>query len=175
MSDLETLQTLKRDMTELMSWKSERQKEQIKFPLDVGSYRTVRKDTYHCVNFNEFLSVPPETQGLRSFGIETLINNKLHVVYATIPTFPFSANPANDTLTSLNGAHNLRQNDLLTFDTTGLLPDPISFSQGYYVINPNGDTFQISSDPDGTIIDILDAGTGSHYYEVSGKFPFIFP
>jgi hypothetical protein len=82
--------------------------------------------------------------------------SKLPGSYATITT-TFASDLVNWT------AHGLPEGTPVIFSTSGVdLPLGIVAGTTYYVRNPNTNDFQISTSPNGTILDILDDGTGTH-------------
>jgi hypothetical protein len=60
--------------------------------------------------------------------------------------------------------HDLDDNDIVQFTTTGTLPAPLNTGVNYYVINANGDDFKVSATMGGAEINITTAGTGDHKY-----------
>jgi hypothetical protein len=67
-----------------------------------------------------------------------------------------------DTITRVG--HSLSDGDVITFrNEGGSLPGGILADTVYYVRNSTANTLQISSQPASAIIDIVDAGTGSHF------------
>ena len=71
-------------------------------------------------------------------------------------------------------AHGLTENQriVLTEDVPGLdtLPDGLSTSPAYFVVNPTADRFQLSETESGTPVVINDVGVGLFYYQQRGWF-----
>jgi hypothetical protein len=59
-------------------------------------------------------------------------------------------------------AHGYSNGDKVAFSTTGTLPAALTKGQMYYVRNKTSNDFQLSSTPSGDVIDLADAGSGTH-------------
>ena len=57
--------------------------------------------------------------------------------------------------------HNFDEGDIIKFETTGLLPSPLNTIDNFYVRNPTTNTFNISSTPAGSLLN-LSGGSGTH-------------
>lgn len=87
-------------------------------------------------------------------------------------TTTFTANASTDKLTASN--HKLPAGTQLKLSTTTTLPDGLSDSQFVYVREPEQHKFRVSETPDGPLIDLLDAGSGTHSYAVVGEVKYDF-
>lgn len=67
-----------------------------------------------------------------------------------------------------SAAHGLKQNTIIKVASDDTLPAGLSASVYYYVINVTTDTFQVSTEKDGLAVEITDAGTGNHTFDVQG-------
>lgn len=81
----------------------------------------------------------------------------------------FTANAGTDIITAT--AHGLSAGHLLILTSTTTLPGGLSPFTIYYVINTTTNTFQLSATPGGSIIDITDAGSGTHSFHTQFKVP----
>ena len=57
------------------------------------------------------------------------------------------------------------------FTTTGTLPSGLSLDTTYYVSSPTPFDFQVSAAPSGSIVELLDAGTGTHTFTLDTYHP----
>lgn len=91
--------------------------------------------------------------------------------YLVIPAAVFTANATTDIFTS--NAHGLTNEDKVQLTTATTLPAGLSLATSYYVITATTNTFQLSATPNGSAIDITDAGTGAHTYHLKGKAVYV--
>lgn len=63
-------------------------------------------------------------------------------------------------------AHGYQDGEAIKFSTTGTLPAELTAGTTYYVINKTTDDFQLSEELGGEVIDLTDAGTGTHKVEM---------
>lgn len=80
---------------------------------------------------------------------------------STATTDTFTANAGTNQITS-SSAHNLQNGDKVVLTTTDTLPAGLNPGTGYFVSGAGADTFFLALVPYGTVIDITDAGTGTH-------------
>jgi hypothetical protein len=99
---------------------------------------------------------------MRQFTNEMFIFNG-----STVPQAAFTASATTQLLTS-NG-HGLQKGDKIFVSSATTLPDGLSASTNYYVINPTTNTFQVSATPNGSAVVLGDAGTGTHTYNLKGR------
>jgi hypothetical protein len=85
---------------------------------------------------------------------------------AATPQATFTA-AATDIITS--NAHGLTNGDCIWVSSATTLPAGLSASTNYYVISATTNTFKVSTTPDGEAVNITDAGTGTHTYNLKGK------
>lgn len=71
---------------------------------------------------------------------------------------PLAVDILTDTITI--NLHQLSDNDMVIFSTTGVLPAPLTPGVPYFVQNTTQNTFQLSLTEDGLIIDLTTQGTG---------------
>jgi hypothetical protein len=98
------------------------------------------------------------------------INSLDRVVFGIAKTIKaaFTANATTNTFTAV--AHGLANGDKVQLTNSGgALPTGLSLLTSYYVISVTADTFQLAATPDGAAIDISDAGTGTHSFNIKGK------
>ena len=65
-----------------------------------------------------------------------------------------------DTITS--AGHGLSDGDAIRVTSTGTLPTGLSTNTTYYIINSSTDTFEVSTAPGGSAVDITGTGSGTH-------------
>ena len=83
----------------------------------------------------------------------------------------FTVNATTNVITS--NSHGLQDGDLIQLSTTDTLPDGLSASTNYYVIDADTNTFKVSATPAGTAVDITDTGTGTHTFHLKGKVIYV--
>ena len=83
---------------------------------------------------------------------------KSSIADAEIGTFTADATEDNIEVSS----HGLVAGRIVRFTTTTTLPAGLSLLTDYYVISSAPNTFKVSEYPNGTAVDITDAGTGTH-------------
>ena len=79
----------------------------------------------------------------------------------------FTADASGDNIEA--ASHGLVAGRIVRFTTTGTLPAGLSADTDYFVISSAPSTFKVSAYPNGTTVDITDAGTGTH--TVTQVFP----
>lgn len=96
-----------------------------------------------------------------SEGVKKLSNVDGNFITST--TFaPGVVNTTDDTITFSSG-HNLQDNDILTFSSTGTLPGGLSATSTYYAVVVSSTVIQVSSTPiPFTIVNLTTQGTGTH-------------
>lgn len=162
---------LEKKVALLEKWKSDRQSERLRLPLDndsritLKSYKTVNTPgLIECRN-NIFASTYIDALSeLLDYGIEVNINGKKRVLFVTYPRKQVTVNTSSDVVTSVDGSHNLKNGDLVTFTTTGTLPTGITDFTSYYIVQRTGSTFKISLTDGGSAVDITSTGSGTLYY-----------
>jgi len=80
----------------------------------------------------------------------------------------FTANATTDIITS--NSHGLNNGDLVQLTNSGgALPAGLTTATNYYVLSSTTNTFQLSTTIDGSAVNITDAGTGTHSFNLKGK------
>lgn len=69
-----------------------------------------------------------------------------------------------DTLTSIDGVHQLIDNDSVAVTTTSILPSPLSEIVQYWVVESTSTTFKLSLTAGGSPVNITNTGGGTHYF-----------
>lgn len=82
------------------------------------------------------------------------------------PTYSFTAVAASDRI--VRNDHLVEKGDQVVFASTSALPAGLTAGTRYFVVNPTPNYFQIAEIPNGTAVNITDAGTGTHTYYVVG-------
>ena len=84
-----------------------------------------------------------------------------------VPAQAFTVATATDICTS--EAHGLSDGDALVLTTATTLPAGLSLLTEYYVISKTTNTFQLSTNVDGSAVDITTTGAGAHTYHLQGR------
>jgi hypothetical protein len=166
------METIKRDIGILMDYKASKEKQQIKYPLDVDSVE-IRQSNFGktkdlnfggrilkeglIVRTQKSLYSPFLFGDLISLGLGVQWKNQRRVVRAMRAVYPFTADPVTDVLSSPHPVTNGQQ---ISVSSTGSLPSPLDTITYYTVTNTTGTTFKLSG------IDILSAGSGTHYFSL---------
>jgi hypothetical protein len=154
---------LENKVNELTAWKNSIVGERLTYPLDDLSRKILQERQW------VFTGKTHTTTGLIltdfiAVGQFFRINTRARVALACRALSSFTANAGTDVLTNTSGHHNLKGSDRLVFATTNTLPDPLSEVQIYYPVSITESTFKVSTSEGGSAEDIIDAGTGTHYY-----------
>jgi hypothetical protein len=88
------------------------------------------------------------------------------------PTKAFTATASTDRLTA-NG-HGIQDGWQVVLATSGTLPGGLAAATRYYVTQATLNDFKLSLLPNGTPVDVTDAGTGSHTLYVVGHVQYKF-
>lgn len=83
----------------------------------------------------------------------------------------FTVDAATDVVTS--NAHGLSDGDLIFVSSGTTLPAGLSASTNYYVTQVTTNTFKLQANLGGPIVDITDAGTGTHTLSLKGRSKFV--
>lgn len=160
MNTEDRLKKLEEEVRELTLWKTDRQRQQLTYPLDV-----ISKD----VIANYFLKIENQINFIRTNGREVPLyiigkaNNILYTFTANPTPYIFTA-ATSDVITSSAGFD--FENDMtLQVFTDQVLPAGLLSDTLYYVINASGKTCKLSLTSGGAAIDITDTGTGNHYFQ----------
>jgi len=89
------------------------------------------------------------------------------------PTKTFTASASNDRITS-NGHKVEELQQVVLSNSGGALPAGLSASTRYFARNVSPNDFQLSVRPSGALVNITDAGTGTHSFYVEGVVKYDF-
>lgn len=157
MNTEERLNNLEREVNELKTWKNERIRQQISFPLDEVSKKIILKDTFivkDLLNFTRANGV------VFPFGVTTINNDKL-ITLSTLPTLHIYTTDSSDLITSVN--HGFDNDDQVTVISSDVVPAGLAEGTKYYVINSTPNTLKLSLTSGGAAVNITDSGTGTQY------------
>lgn len=160
MNNDQKIQQLERQVAELLQWKEEKTRQQIKYPLDEASVRILNKHFILFDSYLYFLSASGDELPnilIKHDGVTDLIS-----VYRNMKVF--IADPTTDVITSMN--HGFVDGQTVALYTTDTLPNPLSDLITYYVKNSTSNTLQLSLTLGGAVINITDIGTGIHYMTI---------
>lgn len=166
----EEILQLEKRVAELTSWKEEKMRERLTYPLDYSSKNTLSKFSSlfnsPLINptgrtFPTYLNVITD---LTAYGIEVTLNDQKRVLLIMLNLKAFTADAASDVITDSSGNHNLDNGNGVAFTTEGVLPAGLNKTTVYYVINRTGTTFKVSISIGGSAVNITDAGSGNHFY-----------
>ena len=99
------------------------------------------------------------------------------VLNADLSSVDFTADAATDKLTPASSTqkHGLKNGDIVVLSTTGTLPAGLSTGTDYWVISAEAEnTFKLSTSREGSVINITDAGTGTHSYNAKKEYDLDF-
>lgn len=160
-------QSLQKRIEELEKWKSEKERQQIKFPLDINSINILNKYFMRILGSVQYEGGASGNTFL--FHVGTQDNYTFQVKENTF--IPYTVNISTDFITV--NTKNRYQDDqsLILFtsntDASNVPPSPLTSGTGlpYYVRNvtSDGQSFQLSTTPDGAAINITTAGVGQQY------------
>lgn len=159
-----TTQELEKRIQELEKWKKEKEKQQIRFPLDAQSIDILNQ--YFSMKTGEI-----EYQNGNGNFIKYVLlkqNKQVEFVPAFREMILFTA-ATSDTITLQQDLVNnilkptLTNGDSVSVFSTEALPAPLSDVAFYYVVNASNNTIKLSGTPGGSAINITDTGTGTHY------------
>jgi hypothetical protein len=88
------------------------------------------------------------------------------------PTKAVTANATTHEFTAEN--HQLLQDDEIIFATDDTLPAPLVAGTRYFVRNASPHKFKVSDRPNGTPIELTNAGTGNHTFYIVGYAHYTF-
>lgn len=153
------IQNLQNKVNELLQWKSEKEQQQITYPLDYQSQVILGKYFMRIIGSivttggvagHEFTTYLGQ-QGLFNFKVTP--NNLISYTVAVV-TNVFTATNAN-----------FQDHDRVNVTTSDTPPSPLDTITQYYIINSggNGRTFKLSLSDGGSAIDITDTGAGLQY------------
>lgn len=96
--------------------------------------------------------------------------NAIIWVYGRGSGAAFIVSAATNFITAVS--HGLLDNDVILFTNDGgALPGGLTNTQKFFVMNKTVDTFQVTTYLGGPVVDILDAGTGTHYFHIEVRVP----
>lgn len=167
-----SIETLTKEISELIDWKNSVDKKQINFPLDRESKNIFQRNLIAVSDTQ--LKSPFLVTDLIGQGLIFQINSKKYAVKCSEKLKEFTVNTTLDLIENVSGAHMLTNGDRIYLVSTGTLPSedgtppvPLTEIDTYYVVgvdNTTPTTFQISHTSGGSAIDIVSSGSGSHYY-----------
>jgi len=83
----------------------------------------------------------------------------------------FTAAAATDLITA--NAHGLSEGDIIHVSSATTLPAGLSASTNYFVTQPTTNTFKLQAALGGAIVNITDAGTGTHTFTLKGRVKMV--
>lgn len=159
MNNEERIQQLERQIQELLSWKTSKERQLISYPLDENSKQVLKKDFLSIltpISFTQSTVPEPFT------AVLTVQNDKQYLIPTYGSLFQFTASTSDVVTSSVTFVNDM----LITLFTTDTLPAPLDDVTSYYTVNSSGNTCKLSLTLGGAAIDITDTGTGLHYFTV---------
>lgn len=160
MTPEQRIDTLERQVKELLDWKKARMAQQITYPLDNQSITTLND---HFMSITDTVTYPGGV-GSNTFtfyigkqgGIEFEVHPVSLVKYFVDPTTNIFT--TSSTLKFFN-------TQPVTLTTTDTAPAPLSANIGttYYIIDSDGYSFKLSATSGGAAIDVTDSGSGVQF------------
>lgn len=157
-------QNLENRIQRLEQWKSDRERQQIVYPLDVNSKIILNK--YFLAQIGNLDFTSNSGQLFRNILVQQ--DNKINVISVYTQLIRYTVNTTTDILTLgadvVTGTQGtFADNDQVFINSTDTPPSPLVDSIPYYVVNSTGTTIQLSLTLGGAVIDITTAGTGVQY------------
>ena len=94
---------------------------------------------------------------------------KIASQYGINVTTDFTVDTSTNQISASN--HGLSTDDILLFTSSGTLPSPLSANNAYFIVKSSSDTFKVSTEKGGDVVDITDTGSGTHSYHEKFKVP----
>lgn len=148
---------LQKRIEALEKWKTDRERQQISFPLDIQSINVLSQ------NFMRILSQITTIAG--AGGQESTYftgrQGSFNFQVSENSFIPYVVNTTTN-IVSVNG-FSFEDDNRLYLSTSDTCPTPLDTSTTYYVINSTGSSFKLSLTSGGAEIDITDSGVGTQY------------
>lgn len=145
----------------LEQWKSDRETQQISFPLDFQSQQILGE---YLMRISSLINY--EVVGAASHTVFLFLGNqgKQNFQISTQTLFPYTVNTSTSTITT---STNFTNGTRVHFNSTatGSFPNPLTINTSYFIVNSAGSTFQVSATSGGSPITLTSVGTGSQYIE----------
>ena len=155
------IQRLENQIKTLEQWKVEKEKQQIKFPLDAQSIEILNKDFMRIYGSLEY------TAGAGGNSFVEYLGRQENTIFSVTPPslVTYSVNVSTNYITTNQTSGNLKffDNIEVVVYSDDTVPSPLMSGITYYVINSDGYKFQLSTTLAGAAIDITNTGTGSQF------------
>ncbi len=159
--------SLEKRIQELEKWKSEKEKQQIKFPLDIQSISILNKYFMRILSSIQYEGGASGNTFLYHVGVQD--NYTFQVEQNTF--VPYTVDTTTDFITVATKARYEDNQPVILFtsntDASNVPPSPLVSGTGvaYYVRNPtaDGQSFQLSTTSGGAAINITTSGVGQQY------------
>lgn len=158
MNNEERIKQLERQVQELLSWKTLKERQQLSYPLDEASKNVLT---------NDFVKIIGDINYTRPSGREVPLyavgksRNKDYYFSISPTLFQFTASTS-DVITISSNVTIQNDTQFILFSSqtlpTGLLSDTI-----YYSVSSSGNTCKLSLTSGGAAVDITSTGLGTHY------------
>lgn len=156
---MDKLQQLENRIKELEKWKSERERQQITFPMDTKSIEVLNK--YFMRILDDILYVGGAAG--REFTLYSGIQGGRKFIVQEDTYVKFTVNTSTDYITVEQTKYRFTENEDVYVATSDTLPGGLTYGITYYVKNVFSNTFQLSTTPGGAVVDITSTGTGTQY------------
>ena len=151
------MDSIEQRLAALESWKADRERQQITYPLDQESIEALNR--YFMRIFASYDITYGGAAGYffrQYFGSQD--NETFQIQGVTDSTY--SVDPSTDYLTILTGYTRFFDNDPVTVGTTDTPPAPLVSGTTYYVRDSADTTFKLAATAGGVAINITDGGAG---------------
>ncbi len=149
---------LEKRIADLEKWKSDRETQQIIYPLDVNSLTILNK------YFMRIVSTITTVGGAAGNSFITYLGQQGQFQFQVSPIelVSYTVNVSTNYLT-VNSFQRFFNDFVVNVETEGTAPAPLVVGVDYYVINSDGTTFQLSASSGGASIDITTTGSGRQF------------
>ena len=156
---MDKLQQLENRIKDLEKWKTERERQQVTFPLDTRSIEVLNK--YFMRILNDIIYIGGAAG--REFTLYSGIQGDRKFTVQEDTYVRFTVNTSTDYITAEQSKYRFIENQDLYVTTSDTLPTGLLDGITYYVKNVSGNTFQLSTTPGGAAVNITSSGTGVQY------------
>lgn len=159
MNTEQRIQQLEQQVRDLISWKNQKTKQQIMYPLDESSKEVLRQDFVSVYTTKHFVG---GVSG-KEFNAYLVKQGSFKGSIQEDTSVTFTVDTSTDILTTQ--VRSFSDGDTVSVTTSDTLPSPLDWITTYYVVSSTGKSFKLSLTFGGAAINITSSGTGVHYID----------